>query len=113
MGNGSGQLNVTHALTAHGRLGDLYATALTNDALEADTLVLATGAFPVARRSEDLLTKEAVLLRLEGAVVDGFGLLDLTKRPTTNVVSSGQTDTKLVKSGCVEQFNSFLRFLSV
>ena len=50
------------------------------------------------RGSEDLLSEEAVLLGLERAVVDGLGLLDLAVRPTTDVVSGGQADAKLIES---------------
>jgi hypothetical protein len=67
---------VTHALTAHRRLGNFYTTALTNDALVAHTLVLATGTFPVLGRAEDLLAEESVLLRLQGALVNGLWLLN-------------------------------------
>ena len=96
--DGSGELDVAHALTTHGGLGDLDAAALADDALEADTLVLAAGALPVAGGSEDLLAEQTVLLGLEGAVVDGLGLLDLAVRPTTDVVGGGETDAKLIES---------------
>ncbi len=105
VGHGSGELDVAHALTAHGRLRDLDTTALTHDALEADTLVLTARAFPVAARAEDLLTEQTVLLGLQGAVVDGLGLLDLTVRPATDVVGGGQANAQLVKSCYVEQFS--------
>ena len=59
-----GEFDVTHALTTNRRLGDLNTTAFTNDALVADTLVLATGTLPVLGRAEDLLAEESVLLRL-------------------------------------------------
>ncbi len=96
--DGSGELNVAHALAPHGGLGDLHAAALTDDALEAHALVLATRTLPVARGAEDLLTEQTVLLGLQGAVVDGFGLLDLTEGPATDVVSGGQADAKLIES---------------
>jgi hypothetical protein len=98
VGDGSGELDVTHALTADGALGDLHAATLADDALEADTLVLAAGALPVAGRPEDLLSEEAVLLGLERAVVDGFGLLHLTVRPRADVICGGQADAKLIES---------------
>src|SRR5690606_15242231 len=47
--NGRSELDVAHALTTHGALGDLYTAALADDALEADALILAAGAFPVTR----------------------------------------------------------------
>ena len=75
------KLDVTHALTTNGLTSYLDTTALTRDALEADTLVLATGALPVLRGSEDLFAEQTVLLRLQGAVVDGLWLLDLTAGP--------------------------------
>ena len=96
--DGGGELDVAHPLTADRGLGDLDAAALADDALEADALVLAAGALPVAGRSEDLLSEQAVLLGLERAVVDGLGLLDLAVGPTTDVVGGGQADAKLVES---------------
>ena len=73
-----GELDVAHALTAHRRLRDLYTTALADDSFEAHALVLAARALPVTARAEDLLSEETVFLGLERAVVDRFGLLDLT-----------------------------------
>jgi hypothetical protein len=75
----SGQLDVAHPLAADLGTGDLDAAALTDDALEAHALVLAAVAFPVAGRTEDLFAEKTVLLRLQGAVVDGFRLLDLAE----------------------------------
>ena len=98
----SGELDVAHALTAHRRLRDLDAAALADDALEAHPLVLAARALPVAGGPEDLLAEEAVLLRLQRAVVDGLRLLDLAVRPLADVVRRCQTDLEVVESCCVE-----------
>ena len=81
VGDRSGQLDVAHPLAAHLGAGHLDAAALADDALEADALVLAAVALPVPGGTEDLLAEEAVLLRLERAVVDGLRLLDLAVRP--------------------------------
>src|SRR4029077_525657 len=97
-----GQLDVPHPLTTHLGASDLDAAALADDALEADALVLAAVALPVPGGAEDLLAEEPVLLRLEGAVVDGLGLLHLTVRPLTDVVSGGKADTQLVEEVDVE-----------
>ena len=86
VGDRSGQLDVAHPLTAHLGAGHLDAAALADDALEADALVLAAVALPVPGGTEDLLAEEPVLLRLQGAVVDGLGLLHLTVRPLADVV---------------------------
>ncbi len=78
---------MAHALATHLGARYLDATALADDALEADTLVLTAVALPVLGRTEDLLAEESVLLRTERAVVDGLGLLDLTVRPGANLVA--------------------------
>ena len=88
-----GQLDVAHPLAAHLGPGDLDATPLADDALEADPLVLAAVALPVPGGTEDLLAEQPVLLRLQRPVVDGLGLLDLAVAPLPDVVGSGQADT--------------------
>ena len=105
-----GQLDVAHPLTTHLGAGDLDAAALADDALEAHALVLAAVALPVPGRTEDLLAEEPVLLGLEGAVVDGLGLLDLAVRPRADVVGGGQADAQLVEEVDVEHCGSFFRW---
>src|SRR5580765_1209251 len=102
VGDRGSELDVAHPLTTDGRTGHRDAAALTDDALEADSLVLATGALPVPGRTEDLLAEQTVLLRLEGAVVDRLGLLDLAVAPGADVLGGGKTDTQLVKEVDVE-----------
>ena len=103
-----GELDVAHALAAHRGLRDLDAAALAHDALEAHPLVLAARALPVARGPEDLLAEQAVLLRLERAVVDGLRLLDLAVRPLADVLGGSQADLEVVESCCVEHVSSLL-----
>ena len=86
VGDRSCKLDVPHALTTNGGLGDLHAAALTDDSLEAHALVLATRTLPVTTGAEDLLSEETILLGLQGAVVDSFGLLHLTVGPATDVL---------------------------
>jgi hypothetical protein len=88
--NRGSKFDVTHALTTNGRLSYFNATALTNDSLEANALVLTASALPVLGRTEDLLAEQTVLLRLEGTVVDGLRLLYFTVRPRSNIVSVGK-----------------------
>src|SRR5262249_26343859 len=75
----------------------LDTAALADDPLEADALVLAAVALPVASRSEDLLAEQAVLLRLQCAVVDGLRLLDLAEGPVADVVRGGKTDAEFIE----------------
>src|SRR5690606_2793890 len=74
-----------------------HPTALTDDALVADALVLAAVALPVLLRAEDALVEETVLLRLEGAVVDRFGLLHLAVGPGANLVRGGEPDLQFIE----------------
>src|SRR5205085_10942801 len=97
-----GQLDVAHALAPHLRARDLDAAPLADDALEADALVLAAVALPVLGGTEDLLAEEPVLLRLQGAVVDGLRLLDLAVRPRADRVGGRETDAELVEIVDVE-----------
>ncbi|CVM13904.1 Uncharacterised protein [Streptococcus pneumoniae] len=92
VGDRRSQLDVAHAVAAHLRAGHLDAAALADDALEAHALVLAARALPVTGGAEDLLAEESVLLRLQGAVVDGLRLLDLAVGPAADVLRRGQAD---------------------
>ena len=103
VGDRGGELDVPHPLATDLGTGHLDATALADDALEADPLVLPAVALPVPGRTEDLLAEQAVLLGLERAVVDRLGLLDLTVRPQTDVVRRGQADAQFVEEVDVEQ----------
>src|SRR5581483_977908 len=46
---------------------------------------------------EDARAEQAVPLRLEGAVVDGLGLLDLAERPGGDVVGARDRDANLIE----------------
>ncbi len=102
VGDGGGELDVAHPLTTHLGARDLDATALTDDALEADTLVLAAVALPVPGGAEDALAEQALLLGLERAVVDGLGLLDLAVAPLADGLRGGKADAQLVEEVDVE-----------
>ena len=106
VGHRSGKLDMAHALTTNTALGDFHTAAFADDALEAHALVLAAGAFPVAGRSEDLLAEQAVFLRFQGTVVDGFRLLDLAVAPVTDIVGGGQANPQFVK--CVDVQHSIV-----
>ena len=85
MGNGRGELDVTHALAADLGARDFHAAAVADLALVADLLILPAVAFPVLRGSENALAEQAVTLGLERAVVDGLGLFDLAVRPLSDL----------------------------
>ena len=84
MGDGRGQLDMAHPLAADLGKRNLDTALLADDTAILHPLVLAAEAFVVADRTEDTGTEQAILLRLEGTIVDRFGLLDLAKRPGTD-----------------------------
>jgi len=75
---------VAHALTANLCAGDFDAAAVADLALVTDALVFAAMAFPVLLRPENALAEQAVALRLQGAVVDGFRFFHLTVGPLSD-----------------------------
>ena len=66
--------------------GDLHAAAVADLALVADLLVLAAVTLPVLGGAKDLFTEQAVLLRLQCAVVDGLRALDLAVGPGADLL---------------------------
>src|SRR6185369_10286805 len=82
--DGHGQFDVAHALAAHLAVRHFHAATVADHAAIADALVLAAGAFPVLHRSKNAFAEQAVLLRFEGAVVDGLGLGDFAIGPAAH-----------------------------
>src|SRR5690625_1782061 len=107
-----GDLDVTPPFAPNLGASDLDSAAFADDALEADALVFTAIAFPVPGGAENLLAEQSVALWFERAIVNGFWLLDLTMRPSTNIVCSGQADLQLIEEVHVEHvvFFSFQKF---
>ena len=108
MGDWGCQFDVAHALTTNAGTGHFDTAALAHDALKADALVLTASALPIAGRTEHLLREQTVTFWLEGAVVDGFRLLDLAVAPTMDILGGSHTDPQLVKLINVDQSISCL-----
>ena len=106
--DGRGQFDVAHALAADLRLGDLDAAAVADLALIADALVLTAVALPVLRRSKDALAVQAVALRLQGAVVDGLRLFDLTVAPVADLLRRSKADLNGIENVVFHETNPFL-----
>jgi len=83
---------VAHPLAPDLGAGDLDAALVADDALVANALVLAAVALPVARRAEDALVEQAVLLRAQRAVVDGLGLGNLALGPVADLLGRCERD---------------------
>ena len=92
MRNRNRKLDVTHAVAADAGNRHLDATAIADDALVLDSLVLSAGALPVARGSEYLLAEETVPFGAVGAVVDCLRIADLAMAPAADHIRRGQRD---------------------
>ena len=106
--DGSGQLNVAHALTADLSLGHFNAAAVADLALVADALILTAVALPVLGRSKNALTVQAVALRLQGTVVDGLRLFDLAVAPVADLLRGGKADLDGIENVVFHETNPFL-----
>ena len=95
MCHGHNQLDMTTALATNFLLGHFHSTAVTDDTLIADALVLSAMALVVLGGTENALAEETVALGLVGTVVDGFGLGNLTPRIFQNLLGRGKTDGNL------------------
>src|SRR5205823_10247928 len=91
-------LDMAHAVAAHLRQGDLDAALLANDAAVLHARVLAAQALVILDRAKDPGAEQPVPLRLEGAVVERLGLLDLAVRPGSEALRAGDRDPDLVEA---------------
>jgi hypothetical protein len=91
------ELDVAHALAPDAGDGHLDAAAIADDILVLDAFVFAAGALVVTHRAEDLLAEKTTRLGLEGAVIDGLGVLDLTLRPRADGFRRGDGDRNIVE----------------
>src|SRR5690348_6795014 len=89
---GRSQLNVAQALAAHLGERDFHAALVADDAAVLHALVLAAQALPVRHRTENAGTEQAVALRLESAVIDGFRLGDFAVRPAADLFRGRNAD---------------------
>jgi hypothetical protein len=75
---------MAHALTTDAGDGDLDAATVANHVLVLDALILTASALIIADRAENLLAKKTTRLGLEGAIIDGLGVLNLALGPGAN-----------------------------
>ena len=97
MGDGRGERDMAHALAPHARQRHFDAALLADDALVLHALIFAAQALVVLDRPENARAEQPVALRLERAVVDCLGLLDLAERPGENLLRAGDADLNLIE----------------
>ena len=87
---GAGQFDMAQAFAADARQGDFHAALVANHAAVLHALVLAAQAFPILRGTENAGAEQSIALRLEGTVVDGLRLGDLSVGPAPDLFRRGQ-----------------------
>ncbi|MNK62339.1 hypothetical protein D3C87_815130 [compost metagenome] len=93
VGNWRGQFDVRHALTTNFCQRDFNAALLADHTTVLQALVLTAQALVILYRAKDLGAEQAVTLRFERTVVDGFRLFNFTERPRTDHLRRCQSDT--------------------
>ena len=94
---GRSELDVAQALAPDLGKGHFHATLVANHAAVLHALVLAAQAFPIRYRTKDPGAKQAVALRLESPIVDGFRLGHLSVRPGPDLFRRCQADADAVE----------------
>ena len=89
---GTGEFDVAQALAANAGQGDFDAALIADHSAMLHALVLAAQALPVGDGPENTGAEQPVAFRLEGPVVNGFGLGDLAVRPTPDLFRRSQRD---------------------
>src|SRR5918911_2275241 len=93
-----GELDMAHAVAADLRQRHLDAALLADDAAVLHALVLTAQALVVLDRAEDAGAEQTVALRLESAIVDGLGLLDLAVGPGADPLRARDRDADLIEA---------------
>ena len=91
--NRRSQFDVSHALATDLGQCDFNATLLTDHTAVLQALVLTAQALVILYRAKDFGAEQAVTLRLERTVVDGFRLFNFTERPRTDHLRRCQSNT--------------------
>jgi hypothetical protein len=97
MGYRTSQVNMTQALTTHLARDNFNTTLFANNAAVLHALVLAAVALVVLGWDKDFSTEKTITFRLESPVIDRFRLLNLAKRPLSNLFRRRDRETYSVK----------------
>ena len=71
------QIDMAHTFPTHTRQRDLHTALLTGNAAILDPLIFPAKALIIFDRAKDTRAEQAITLRLEGPVIDGFRLFNL------------------------------------
>ncbi len=99
VGTRAGQFDMAEPFAANLRERDFDTALVADDAAVLHALVLSAQTLPVGHGTENPRAEQAVFLRLESAVIDGFRLCDFTMRPGPDLFRRSQTDPDAVKIG--------------
>ena len=104
MGAGRSQLDVSETLAAHLGQGDFDATLVASDPAVLHAFIFPAETLPVGYRPKDSRAEQSIAFRLEGAVINGLRLGNLTMRPAADFFRRGHTDADSIKfCDCITQ----------
>ena len=105
MRHGGGKFYVPHALVPDDGARYLNAAFFADDIFIADAAVFSAVTLKVLCRTENALVKKSAPLRAARAIVDGFRLGNLAKRPLADIVRRGKSQRNGVKISCIGDFH--------
>ncbi len=88
---------MAHPLPPHLGQSHFHSAFLAHHAAMLETLVLTAKTFVILDRAEDLGAEQSIALRLEGPVIDGFGLLHFAAAPGPDHLRRSQTNADSVE----------------
>src|SRR5690242_15824992 len=94
---GRGQFDMAKALAADFTERHFHAALIADDAAMLHPLVFSAETLPVGDRAKNLRAEEAVALRLERAVVDGFRLGHFSVGPRPDFFRTRKADANRIK----------------
>ena len=107
VGARAGQFDMAQALAPHPRQSHFHAAFVANDAAMFHALVLSAQTFPVGDGTENPGAEKSIALRLEGPVVDRFGLGYFTMGPASDLFRRRERDPDGIEVG--DQICSIVR----
>ncbi len=98
MGNWRGQFDVRHALTTNFCQRDFNAALLADHTTVLQALVLTAQALVILYRAKDLGAEQAVTLRFERTVVDGFRLFLTSPNDHERIISGDANPIRMASN---------------
>ena len=88
---------MTHTFTTHDGARHFDAALVADDAVVSDPLIFSTVAFPILRRTEDLLAEQSIRFVTLSAIIDRFRFGYFTGRPLHDLFRTRERQSHAVE----------------